>query len=116
MHGHSRWLRWVPGRQRTGYEKLPLFELPFCDLYLLRYVPGTHVPKHQDPVQGRRHYRANLEIRRAREGGKFHCDGPLFKMGRLSIFRSDATPHWVTRVESGTRYVLSFGLALPTSR
>ena len=116
MHGHSRWLRWTPGRQGTGYEKLPLFEFLFCDLYLLRYTPGAHVPRHQDPVDGRRHYRANLEIRRARLGGHFGCDGPLLQLGRLSLFRSDLTPHWVTPVEAGTRYVLSFGVALPNSR
>lgn len=62
------------GRQGTGCEKMLLvtakWPLPY-DCYFLRYGPGSSIGWHTDPVDGRRHYRLNVELRRA-DGGVFH--------------------------------------------
>ena len=108
----QRWLRWERGRQGTGYEKCllltGLWPLPF-DLYLLRYRVGQGIPPHNDPVEGYRHFRANLILRRGAEGGHFHCADPLFSCSRLYVFRSDLSTHAVDPMVRGTRYVLSLG-------
>jgi hypothetical protein len=109
------WLRWQRGRQGTGYDKLLLLVNPFLipfDLYLLRFPDGTEIPPHRDPVTGRRHYRLNIILKRPRAGGEFKCEAPIFETKRIKLFRSDLSLHSVTRVEGGTRYVLSLGWAL----
>jgi hypothetical protein len=107
----SLW-RWEAGRQGTGYEKMLLATarrpLPF-DCYLLRYRPGSSIGWHSDPVDGRRHFRLNVVLRKA-VGGTFAMSGtPLWSAGRAVLFRPDVTPHAVSMVERGTRYVLSIG-------
>jgi hypothetical protein len=112
--------RWQPGRQCGGYEKLTLFagtkRLP-VDMHLLRYRVGDSIPAHTDPVDGRRHWRLNLVLREAIEGGVFLAYGPksdfFISHPRLNIFRPDTVSHGVTRIENGERLVLSIGLALP---
>jgi hypothetical protein len=104
--------RWLPGRQGTGYQKRPLLQLWFLDAYLLRFPEGSHVPEHTDQVLGCRHWRLNLVLRRALRGGEFVC-GRAWRLGRLALFRPDTEPHSVTRIDEGTRYVLSLGCALP---
>jgi hypothetical protein len=109
-------MRWIPGRQSSGYDKLPLFVSTRlkCDLYLLRFREGSFIDWHQDPVPGRRHYRANWFLRHARRGGHFECEGaPLVDWPFLQVFRPDLPRHRVGEVLEGTRYVLSFGWALP---
>jgi 2OG-Fe(II) oxygenase superfamily len=111
-----RWLRWEVGRQGTGYEKMLLatarWPLPF-DCYLLRYRPGSSIPFHTDPVDGRRHYRLNVVLRRA-VGGAFELDGaPIWRVGRAVLFRPDLGRHAVSMVDRGTRYVLSIGWVRP---
>lgn len=105
-------LRWKAGRQQTGYEKMLLiannFFFPF-DCYLLRFRPGTEVPRHTDPVSDKRHFRLNIVLRNARQGGEFVCRAPIFESKRIKLFRPDASPHSVTRIVEGTRYVLSIG-------
>ena len=106
------WLRWTRGRQGTGYDKLLLFATPLpvpLDVYLLRYPQGSEIPAHRDPVERGRHYRLNVLVWRAREGGEFRCADPIFRSGRVALFRPDRSEHAVTRVESGRRYVLSVG-------
>jgi hypothetical protein len=107
--------RWQRGRQNSGYDKLLLFQarwpLPF-DLYLLRYPEGSYVPPHTDKVDSGRHYRLNLVIKRPRAGGEFHCAKPILATGRIKLFRPDECEHSVSRVVSGSRYVLSLGWVL----
>ncbi len=104
--------RWRGGRQRSGYEKMLLLQSPFplpFDVYLLRFGEGSEVPPHTDPVAAGRHYRCNIVVRRAKRGGEFVCSAPIFATKRIKLFRPDACEHSVTRVEQGTRYVLSIG-------
>ena len=108
----SKLLRWQSGRQRTGYEKMLLIANPFVlpfDCYLLRYKPGSGIPGHVDPVEGKRHYRLNIVLRRAESGGEFRCSAPLYNGRRVHLFRPDESEHSVTPVIKGVRYVLSIG-------
>jgi hypothetical protein len=110
-----RWLRWERGRQKTGYDKLLLVANPVLirfDCYLLRFPEGSEIPPHRDPVKGGRHYRLNLIVKRSPAGGEFVCSDPIFETRRLKLFRSDVCTHSVTRVEGGSRYVLSIGWVL----
>lgn len=104
---------WQEGRQASGYQKLLLAGWsPFFDLWLLRYPEGAHIARHQDEVTGRRHYRFNLVLKKARRGGDFKC-GSFYRVGRLVAFRPDKHWHEVSLVEEGTRFVLSLGVSLP---
>lgn len=109
------WLRWQKGRQRGGYDKLLLATarrpFPF-DCYLIRYPVGAFIAPHTDPVDGHRHFRLNLEVRRGTRGGVFVRNG-LPQHGRIHLFRPDVERHEVTRVEGRARYVLSVGWVRP---
>ena len=103
---------WQPGRQGTGYEKMLLLANPIVvpfDFYLLRYCEGSEIPKHTDRVDGKRHYRLNIEVWRAKRGGHFRCDRPILTLPRVNLFRPDVAEHSVSRIEEGRRYVLSLG-------
>ncbi len=109
------WLRWQSGRQGTGYDKLLLLVNPFLvpfDLYILRFPDGTEIPPHRDPVTGKRHYRLNIILKRPRAGGEFICLDPIFETKRIKLFRPDVSMHSVTKVQGGSRYVLSLGWTL----
>lgn len=111
--------RWQRGRQASGYDKMLLLRLPWpmpCDAYLLRFPEGSEIPPHTDPVATGRHYRLNIVVRKARSGGEFQCAHPIYASTRIKLFRPDACEHSVTRVQSGSRYVLSFGWVLRGSR
>ncbi|MFC6977979.1 hypothetical protein [Microbulbifer taiwanensis] len=56
-----------------------------------------------------RHYRLNIVIKRAKSGGEFLCDSPIYESARIKLFRPDIAEHAVSEVQSGTRYVLSLG-------
>lgn len=109
---------WEAGRQGGGYEKMKLFEsrrFKF-DLYLLRYREGSEVKPHTDPAKnGYKHFRLNLILKEAEEGGRFLISPPMLveKVGlnfrRLKLFRPDIQKHAVTQVLKGTRLVLSLG-------
>lgn len=106
------WLRWQAGRQLGGYDKLLLatahWPLPF-DMYLLRFREGSFIPPHTDPVTTLRHFRINIVLKKALEGGEFVCENPIFATGRVKFFRPDISKHSVTKVVKGTRYLLSIG-------
>ena len=108
-------MRWERGRQGTGYLKRTLYAFRIgrigADGYLLKFPEGCDVPKHRDPVDGSDHYRLNLVLRRAQSGGEFVCEDPIVDWPRVKLFRPDRSPHAVTRIERGTRYVLSLGVA-----
>lgn len=110
-------MKWEQGRQGTGYKKLCLFligstRLGGVDGYLLRYDKGDSIPVHTDPVTGKRHFRLNIELKRAKLGGQLYVENPIFRLGPITLFRSDLSRHSVGLVEEGTRYVLSFGVAV----
>ena len=106
-------MKWQPGRQGTGYFKLPIIvskRLGF-DVYVLKYPPDSWIDYHTDPVPGKKHYRLNVILKQADGGefvkmqdGKFRC-----QPGRVHFFRPDIEAHAVCLVEEGTRYVLSIG-------
>ncbi|GGP28005.1 2OG-Fe(II) oxygenase [Silvimonas amylolytica] len=104
--------RWQRGRQGSGYDKMLLFTarwpIPF-DSYLIRYPDGAYIPPHTDPVQDGRHYRLNIILKSPQAGGEFVCATPIYATRRIKLFRPDACEHSVTRVEGGSRYVLSVG-------
>ena len=100
---------WEAGRQGTGYEKLTLFRVgDRLDAYLIHYPEGSHIPPHIDPVPGRKHFRLNLELWRARRGGEF-VGRTVARLGRLMLIRPDRDEHEVTKIESGKRIVFSAG-------
>lgn len=111
------WLKWQKGRQDSGYEKMLLAGCPKVipfDLWLLRYPEGSEIDWHHDPVEDKRHYRLNIELSRPEKGGKFvPAMPPIFSVGRAVLFRPDENWHKVTKIERGSRLVLSLGLALP---
>ena len=106
-------LRWIPGRQGSGYEKMLLIQakkpLTF-DLYLLRYRPGSYISWHKDPVKGYKHFRLNLFLKKSKVGGIFETKNPvILDHTRLQLFRPDINEHRVTEIQGNTRYVLSLG-------
>lgn len=114
----NAWLRWMPGRQGTGYAKLLLARSRWpirFDAYLLRYRMCAYLPLHTDPVEGHRHYRLNITLRDTDVGGNLLLTLPPIyqsRSGRVVLFRSD-TPHMLSTVLGGPRLVLSIGVALP---
>ena len=105
-------LRWQSGRQQSGYDKMLLLQgmwpLPF-DVYILRFPEDSEIKPHTDPVSEGAHYRLNIVLRRAREGGEFRCAHPIFETGRIKLFRPDLSEHSVTKITRGRRYVFSVG-------
>lgn len=109
------YMKWEKGRQNSGYDKLKIFQIScpiLADLYLLRFPKGSYVKPHKDPVEGRRHYRLNIVIKKAHIGGTFLCSTQILDWGRIQFFRSDLAKHAVSPILKGSRYVLSFGVAL----
>ena len=111
----ARAFRWQSGRQGSGYDKMLLFTARWplrFDSFLIRFPEGSGIPPHTDRVQQGRHYRLNLILKSPRSGGEFVCSQPIFATRRIKFFRPDACEHSVTRVEGGSRYVLSIGWVL----
>jgi hypothetical protein len=100
-------LRWLAGRQGTGYRKLLLAQGSFWDAWLLDYPTGSEIPLHTDPVAGKRHFRVNIVLKRG-TGGEFRGE-TLLRLGRLTVFRPDIAPHSVACVGKRRRVVLSLG-------
>lgn len=111
MEALIRKLPWEQGRQGTGYNKIRLFvsQTLKCDGYLLYYPKGSEIPTHTDPVTSGRHYRLNVMLKKAPLGGEFICENPIFRGGRIFLFRPDVSPHAVTKIDKGYRLMLSIG-------
>jgi 2OG-Fe(II) oxygenase superfamily len=112
----ARGLRWERGRQGTGYDKLLITHGKTWDAWLLRYPEGSFIGEHTDPVDpGLRHYRCNIVLWHANEGGEFQTKvgspgpTPIINLNRIKVFRPDITTHGVSKIIRGTRYVLSIG-------
>ena len=81
------------------------------DAYLLRYRGGAFVPEHRDPTTELCHLRLNVLLLEASKGtGVLRLAGQAWEgsAGDGVLFRPDAVPHEVSRVE-GERFVLSVG-------
>lgn len=104
--------RWQKGRQKTGYQKMLLatanWPLPF-DMYLLKFNEGDEIPPHIDDVGSGEHHRINIVIKKAKRGGDFICDQPIYESSRIKYFRPDITMHSVSKIIKGNRYVFSLG-------
>jgi hypothetical protein len=105
--------RWRKGRQDAQYEVLTFLRFGLkgygCDGHIIRYAGPVYLPPHVDPVDGKRHYRLNIVIGKK---GRFDTAGSIFNWrGRVVLFRPDKCLHGL-KLESGRRFVLSFGVAL----
>ena len=108
----SRLFRWQGGRQNTGYEKMLLCSTRWpvkFDLYILKFNLGSEIFPHIDSVAFGKHYRLNIVLWAASEGGEFICSNPIFATKKIKFFRPDISEHSVTKIRKGTRYVLSLG-------
>ena len=109
-----RLFRWGNDKFNTGYRIFTLFystKLKW-DIYIFHYKEGSYIPKHKDPSKYGKHYRFNIELKKPDKGGKFICDNVVFKWWRFCLFRADANYHKVTKIEKGSRWVLSFGCTI----
>lgn len=107
--------RWQSGRQGSGYDKMLLLTAPWpvpFDSYLIRYPEGSSIPPHRDPVQTGRHYRLNIVLKAPKSGGEFLCENPIYQSRRIKLFRPDICEHSVSKVQGGSRYILSIGWVL----
>lgn len=105
-------LNWSSGRRDGGYKIKRLFQSQKLkmDCYLLYYTTGDTITPHTDPVKEGKHYRLNVELIKAKEGGKFQLEGkPRFKLLRAVCFSPSDQEHSVTKIEKGYRLVLSIG-------
>jgi len=104
-------LPWKDGRQEMGYKKIKLFESQrlLCDCYLLYYPEGSQVQAHFDKVDFGKHYRLNIVIKKANEGGDFVCENPIWNRYRVNLFRPDISEHYVKKIKNGYRIVFSVG-------
>ena len=108
--------RWQRGRQETGYYKMLLCGAKWpvkFDMYLLKFPTGCVVLPHVDTVKEGKHYRLNLILRKAREGGNFNCTSAIFETERIKLFRPDIEEHSVSNIMEGNRCVLSIGWVRP---
>lgn len=103
-------LRWSPGRQGTGYRKLPIARGQTWDVYVIDYPAGSSVPTHRDPVEGKRHYRLNVTVWGDANAFAGHCvnGDDLQYFWRLTLFRPDTVYHSV-RLLTSRRIVISIG-------
>lgn len=107
----SDWLRWRKGRQNDEYDKFLLARSPKWrfDAWILRYPEGAQgIPVHRDTVQGYRHYRLNIVLKKCKRGGYFRCEAPIYTSERIKFFRSDFD-HTVSPIKEGKRVLLSIG-------
>ena len=111
--------KWEEGRQLTGYYKMPLvlsrWPIPF-DWHLVGFPEDSFIDAHTDPIDEGKHFRLNIELKKADFGGYFLCDaikqGFCKRFWRFTLFRPDLCSHSVSRVE-GTRLILSIGWIWP---
>lgn len=106
-------LNWQRGRS-GNYQKMRLaksgWPIP-SDCYLIRYREGDFAAVHTDPSpKGMRHFRLNILLQRAQDGGNFTLWGAsTWRKGRIRLFRPDLHQHAVTKIIKGQRLVLSIG-------
>lgn len=100
---------WKWGNDKfSGYKIFTIIYCKYFDLYLFRYPKGSFIPKHKDP--GKWHYRINIFFGKGKS--QFICQNTIINNSYCSLFRADKYYHRTTKVEGGTRFVLSFGLKI----
>lgn len=111
--------RAAAGRSEAGADtlitrSLALLGTPFedyWDVYLIRYLEGSHIARHVDDAQhGKRHRRINALLTPAAGGGELWIDGRQIELavGDAVRFYPDREVHEVTPVV-GTRLLFSVG-------
>ncbi len=100
--------KWQKGRRNFYYDKLKLFQLFKCDLYLIKYSKGCAVGYHMDEVKGHKHYRLNIQLRGINR--LFILEDANKKMRRFTCFRADKMHSFGLTLEKGL--ILSFGIAV----
>ena len=108
----SKLFRWQRGRQESGYDKMllctALWPIKF-DTYILKFPEGSEITPHTDQVNSGQHYRLNIVLKNAVNGGDFSCEESIFQTKRITLFRPDICQHQVSKVLKGNRYLLSIG-------
>ena len=121
---------WQPGRQNTGYEKLPLRDrfaaLPlvvrsarevgvhddFWDCYILRYPDKGFIPPHvdQETMGHKKHARLNAVLQSPKAGGILKIENEVVELEELDavLFYPGFSVHEVSPVE-GERLLWSLG-------
>jgi len=85
-----------------------LFQSARFSVYLVHYRVGHRVLPHVDMIPEGRLYKLNWVLVKPRRGGEFHCERSIFDcLGRLVLFRPDLYRHHVSRIEAGSRWLLS---------
>lgn len=88
-----------------------LFHGQRLSIYLVRYPEGHKVVPHVDMISGGQLYKLNCVLRKPKAGGEFICEKNIFDLfGRLVLFRPDLHQHQVSKIERGSRWLLSFAL------
>ena len=107
-----RILRWGYDKFDTGYRIFTFFysRKLGIDCYLFHYKKGSFIPKHKDPSKYGDMYRFNIELLKPSKGGQFHCRKSIWSFkNRIFLFNASQNYHYVTPIEEGSRWVLSFG-------
>lgn len=101
--------KFTEGRQGSGYFKMCLISILFFDCYLLKFPKDSYIEEHIDPVEpNKKHHRVNVVIWKCSDGGEFIKNDQPMK-SRIQYFNPSDDPHSVSKVNNGTRWVLSFG-------
>lgn len=88
-----------------------LFQSRRLSIYLVRYSAGHRVVPHVDGVAEGRLYKLNCVLVKPKSGGEFLCQKNIFNLfGRFIAFRPDLFEHEVTKIERGSRWLLTFAL------
>ncbi|MFN2330018.1 MAG: 2OG-Fe(II) oxygenase [Chromatocurvus sp.] len=88
-----------------------LFQSRRLSIYLVHYAEGHRVIPHVDMVATGQLYKLNCVLVKPRRGGVFACERSLFNFfDRFVLFRPDLYRHEVSRIEYGSRWLLSFAL------
>ena len=91
-----------------------LFQWERLAVYLVRYAAGHSILPHVDMVPEGRLYKLNCVLVKPESGGEFICERTILDLqGRLVLFRPDLYQHRVTRIERGSRWLLSLALVRP---
>lgn len=103
-----------PSPRNANVRNRVLFRSRRLSIYLVHYAAGHRIMPHIDGVAEGRLYKLNCVLVKPRRGGEFFCERTLFNLlGRLVLFRPDLYPHQVSRIEVGSRWLLSFALTRP---
>lgn len=108
----NKLFRWDSGRQASGYNKMllcgALWPIKF-DVYFIKFPQGSEIKPHTDNVKTGKHFRLNIVLKHAQQGGEFTCDNSIVNKSRIKLFRPDINEHSVSKIEKGCRYILSIG-------